>query len=118
MGLIEEEINALKFGFSPDSSRGSKGDKTETKISTNPNMQLLEYIENKIEAKEKELECPVCLEVALAPIFMCSDLHLICSHCYAGLKVSICPECREPYPSKAKRHRYAEKAAEELAALV
>ena len=34
------------------------------------------------------------------------------------IQVSICPECREPYPSKAKRHRYAEKAAEELAALV
>ena len=81
MELIEEEINALKVGFSPDSSRGSKRDKSETKISTNPNMQLLEYIENKIEAKEKELECPVCLEVALAPIFMCSDLHLICSDC-------------------------------------
>ena len=44
-------------------------------------MQLLEYIDNKIAAKEKELECPVCFEVASAPIFMCSDLHLICSDC-------------------------------------
>ena len=32
--------------------------------------------------------------------------------------MSICPECREPYPKKAKRHRYAEKAAEELAGLM
>jgi len=74
------------------------------------------YIDNKIKAKEKELECPVCFEVASAPIFMCSDLHLICSDCKP--KVSICPECREPYPKKAKRHRYAEKAAEELAGLM
>ena len=34
-----------------------------------------------------------------------------------AFQVSICPECREPYPEKAKRHRYAEKAAEELAEL-
>ena len=32
-------------------------------------------------------------------------------------QVSICPECREPYPTKPRRHRYAEKAAEELDAL-
>ena len=33
-------------------------------------------------------------------------------------QVSICPECREGYPEKGKRHRYAEKAAEELAGLM
>ena len=32
-------------------------------------------------------------------------------------QVSICPECREPYPVKPRRHRYAEKAADELNAL-
>ena len=32
-------------------------------------------------------------------------------------QVSVCPECREPYPEKPRRHRFAERAAEELAAL-
>ena len=31
--------------------------------------------------------------------------------------MSVCPECREPYPEKPRRHRFAERAAEELAAL-
>ena len=29
----------------------------------------------------------------------------------------MCPECMMPYPKKAPRHRYAEKAAEELEGL-
>ena len=45
------------------------------------NQRLLEFINTKIEAKEKELECPVCFEVASAPIYMCDELHLICSSC-------------------------------------
>merc|ERR1719430_983058 len=77
------------------------------------NLKLLEYIDGKIEAKEKELECPVCFEVASVPIFCCDDQHIICSDCRP--KVSTCPECRDPYPAKPRRHRYAEKAAEELA---
>ena len=94
------------------------------------NLRLLEYIDGKIEAKEKELECPVCFEVASVPIFCCDDQHIICSDCrpkviYLDLEtlfyvnnlfqVSTCPECRDPYPAKPRRHRYAEKAAEELA---
>ena len=31
--------------------------------------------------------------------------------------MSLCPECREPYPDKPRRHRFAERAAEELAVL-
>merc|ERR1719237_590914 len=109
--MLEAEIESLKIP--PDSSKEVKSEQSLPIKRTNPNMQLLEYIDNKIKAKEKELECPVCFEVASAPIFMCSDLHLICSDCKP--KVSICPECREPYPKKAKRHRYAEKAAEDPA---
>merc|ERR1712192_67535 len=45
------------------------------------NLKLLEYIDSKIDAKEKELECPVCLEVACVPIFCCDDQHIICSDC-------------------------------------
>merc|ERR1712179_263806 len=77
-----------------------------------PNKELLEFIDNQIVEKEKELECPVCLEVACSPIFMCSEQHLICSTCRP--KLSNCPECRVVYTGKNRRHRYAEKTAEEL----
>ena len=51
-----------------------------------PNKQLLELIEKQISEKEKELECPVCLDVVGAPIFMCSELHLICMNCSPKVK--------------------------------
>merc|ERR1719369_1335240 len=81
-------------------------------LSNEPNKELIEFIDNQIIEKEKELECPVCLEVACSPIFMCSEQHLICSTCRP--KLSNCPECRARYRGKNKRHRYAEKTAEEL----
>merc|ERR1712179_309885 len=80
-----------------------------------PNKELLEFIDDQISEKERELECPVCLEVACSPIFMCSEQHLICSTCRP--KLSKCPECRVVYTGKNRRHRYAEKTAEELVRL-
>ena len=74
--------------------------------------EFLTFIDDQIIEKEKELECPVCLEVASSPIFMCSEQHLICSTCRP--KLSNCPECRVVYKGKNRRHRYAEKTAEEL----
>ena len=57
------------------------------KIEAQPeNLKLFDYINGQIEAKEKELECPVCLEVAAAPIFSCEDQHIICSHCRPKVK--------------------------------
>ena len=80
-----------------------------------PNIPLLEYISKKIEAKEEELGCPVCFELASEPIFMCSEEHLVCSTCRP--KLSQCPQCRKVYKKGFKRHRHAEKAAEELGVL-
>jgi len=77
-----------------------------------PNKEFLEFINEQIIEKERELECPVCLEVACSPIFMCSEQHLICSTCRP--KLSNCPECSVVYKGKNRRHRYAEKTAEEL----
>ena len=45
-------------------------------------LPLLDYINQKIEDKERDLECPVCFEVAQAPIFMCEEQHVICSKCW------------------------------------
>ena len=50
------------------------------------NLKLLEYIDKQIEAKEKKMECPACLEVAKAPIFRCDELHIICFDCRPKVK--------------------------------
>merc|ERR1719264_1746094 len=44
----------------------------ESEVMTKANPELLQFMERQIEAVEKELECPICLEIAFqAPIFKC-----------------------------------------------
>merc|ERR1719320_1180330 len=62
--------------------------------------------------EQQDLKCPICLERAQPPIFMCPASHIICSAC--GPKVQKCPECREELPTPLWRHRYAEKACLDL----
>ena len=77
----------------------------------NPEHLLLQFLESEIEDLEKELECPVCFNLATSPIFKCDDDHLICSSC--KLKLMNCPQCREDYPKEgARRFRGAERQAE------
>ena len=85
---------------------------TEKQALTQQNKKLQDFIAKQIEAKEKELECPVCIEVASVPIFMCQELHLICCQCRS--KVEECPVCRVSFSGKLRRHRFAEQVAEEL----
>ena len=70
-------------------------DKFDRSISIEKNEKLIDFMAKSIERKEAELECPVCFEVADAPIFMCQQQHLICSSCQP--RVSSCPVCREAY---------------------
>merc|ERR1719300_961643 len=93
---LEKEIEDIKVR--QEKHRSQEMAKNKIKKLQPENLRLLEYIDSKIEAKEKELECPVCLEVASVPIFCCDDQHIICSDCRP--KVSVCPECRDPYPAK------------------
>ena len=76
------------------------------------NKKVIDFMVKSIEEKEAKLECPVCYVTAEAPIFMCQQQHLICSSCQP--KVTSCPECREAYQGPPRRHRYAERDAEEL----
>ena len=76
------------------------------------NNKMIAFLTKSIEEKEAALECPVCLETAKAPIFMCQQQHLICFKCRPRL--TLCPECREDYQGLPRRHRYAERDAEEL----
>ena len=89
----------------------------EAEVMTKANPELLQFMERQIDAVEKELECPICLEVASqAPIFKCEEDHLICSKC--RVKVRCCPQCREEYPEGPhKRYRGAERQAERLAGM-
>ena len=87
-------------------------DKFDRSISIEKNEKLIDFMAKSIEKKEAELECPVCFEIADVPIFMCQQQHLICAGCQP--RVTSCPECREPYQGPPRRHRYAERDAEEL----
>jgi hypothetical protein len=46
-----------------------------------PKLTLVDIYNRRVEAKARELECPVCSIPATIPIFMCEDHHLICSGC-------------------------------------
>ena len=72
---------------------------------SSPNSAMVDFIMQSIESKEKDLECPVCLETAIAPIFSCPESHVICSTCRP--KVSKCPECRVTYKGPPRRHRFS-----------
>jgi len=76
------------------------------------NEDLVNFLSNTIETKKKDLECPVCLETAETPIYMCSLVHLVCKNCRPSL--TNCPECRKPYPKRPVRHRFAEKLDDEI----
>ena len=58
-----------------------KHEPTITKTFAFPHQGYFNSISQKISLKEKELECPVCLDTATAPILMCEEQHLICSNC-------------------------------------
>ena len=61
--------------------KGSKS-KEHSVHEIRPDVQkFLDNINNKIEAKERDLECPICMEVCSAPIFCCDEQHIICSSC-------------------------------------
>jgi len=72
---------------------------------------VLSLLDEQIAAKRKELECPVCFEECLPPIYTCSAQHLICANCRPALKE--CGFCRVPY-QQMLRHRYAERDHSQL----
>ena len=76
-GQLEKEIGSLQ-------ARIDHLTKDEADTVDKANLEAQRFLLNinkKIEAKESDLECPVCLEVSAAPIFSCDEQHLICSDC-------------------------------------
>ena len=64
---------------------------------------------------ERELECPVCMEIARPPIYQCEEGHIICAKCKPLL--TNCPHnCGKKYSEPAIRCRFAEKLADKYSA--
>ena len=103
MVKLREDIAALKAIQSKSDIAKSNALERVEKAEAKASLPPLDYINNKIKVKEKELECPVCFETSSVPIFMCQEFHLICSSCRP--KVAECPECRLKYTGKPRRHR-------------
>ena len=84
--------------------------------SPSPEGRHLTFLLASIDRKAASLECPVCLEEAAAPVFGCSQFHVLCGGCRG--KVAACPTCREEFPFEGpRRNRLAEERAEELEAM-
>ena len=106
---IQKLNDALKANIkaTEDLARMDVVPKAETSLASTPQSEntnrLLDFMAKSIKEKEADLECPVCMETAEAPIFMCQEMHLICSSCRP--KVKECPECRVAYQGAPRRHR-------------
>ena len=112
---LYDEIDSLQGLLSKP--EGTSTEPALPDVVTEANPELLKFMESQIQDLEKDLECPVCFEIACqAPIFKCDQDHLICSKCRE--KVVSCPMCREEYPREArKRFRGAETQAERLTSM-
>ena len=88
---IRNEITAETSQFQ------SMKDNSEREIS-DCRTQLLKHANSPSKAVEEsmslesELECPVCTEICLPPIYQCPEGHIICSTCRPQL--DRCPVCR------------------------
>ena len=110
---IEVTENLAKFEV--NNNKGTRSNEENSSKAVERLRRSIEKKEKCIARKEEDLECSVCLETAQVPIFMCSELHIITSCCSA--KIAKCPLCREDLRRPLRKHRYAEKEAEELASL-
>ena len=111
---IEEENEKLQERI--EQLEASNGAWADLKVVQETNKNLLTLVEGQITEMEEELECPVCFEVSdTAPIFKCSEDHLMCRSCRPRL--SVCPLCRAQLGHKYQRFRGAERLAERLQAL-
>lgn len=84
-------------------SSGSSEQKDEAKDSSINNFQELNH--NLVSI----LECPVCLDFMVPPIYQCSKGHIVCMTCRP--KLILCPTCRARF---ADRNLAMEKVAERL----
>ena len=84
---LEQEIEYIKARME-DMDKESKSEKVKE---IKPEIQkFLDNINRKIDAKERDLECSICLEVSIAPIYCCDEQHIICSDCRPKVSMRKC----------------------------
>lgn len=89
---------------SPETGQGGKSIKKLSEIEQSDELREI----------ERELECPVCMDIARPPIYQCEEGHIICANCKPLL--TECPHnCGKKYSEPAIRCRFAEKLAEKYA---
>merc|ERR1712025_1096254 len=96
--IQELDTKASQFAVVVMPSKSSN-DKSSKLSDLEPSEELREI--------ESELECPVCMEMALPPIYQCEEGHIICASCKPLL--TNCPHnCGKKYSDPAIRCRFAE----------
>ena len=80
---IDLKINEFAVLPSPTPETTKGGQKATPKLLSDlePSDELREI--------ERELECPVCMEIAKPPIYQCEEGHIICCHCKVRLLKTI-----------------------------
>ena len=113
-----EEIDLKVSQYAVLNTSGSGTDKNTTTISNTKqsSKKLLSDIEPSEELREieRELECPVCMDIAKPPIYQCEEGHIICCQCKPLL--TNCPHCSKKYSEPAIRCRFAEKLSDKYSA--
>ena len=77
---LENEIEEIKTALQETPS-GQTGTSDESL-----KKWMLQHFDNQIESMKEKLQCPICFELASAPIFCCLEQHLICSDCLPKVK--------------------------------
>lgn len=106
IAMIDEQISQYAIVVTPATN--------STCCSSKSNAKKSECSEELREI-ERELECPVCMEISRPPIYQCEEGHIICAKCKPLL--TNCPHnCGKRYSEPAIRCRFAEKLADKYSA--
>lgn len=63
-------------------------------------------------AAQSYTECPICFEILMAPIYQCSNGHVVCNQCVD--KVDFCSQCRVPLTNPKIRNVALEQICQSL----
>ena len=110
LSVLDDDLVTVFGGEDSNSDLAVTNDKLKS-----DNAELKQVLSECIAAKESQLQCPYCLEMASPPIYKCSSEHLICNQCFTNATISRCVICsiKLSYKGLIYRYRSAEAAWEE-----
>ena len=79
----EEEEKNLKLRHEEAKEEVKKVEEEIIKLPSAPgySQEVLDLINNQIDSKKADLECPVCFEECSPPIYTCQAQHPVCASC-------------------------------------